>query len=123
MVFFLNQNNHFFLQTMSTVYVDLRPIFVESNFISFKNNISLLYYMYATLMKRIILIILSFFCINTIFAQSNNSTNVTGDDAGWDDGYIISTTNKLFSENLECLVGATATLKVELQNEDEVKLC
>ena len=37
-------------------------------------------------MKRIILLLFSILSINTIFAQSNNGTNVTGDDAGWDDG-------------------------------------
>ena len=33
--------------------------------------------------------LLSFLCINTMFAQSNNGTNVTGDDVGWGDGYDL----------------------------------
>ena len=132
-------------------------------------------------MKRIIYLMVSLLCVNLLYAQSNNGTNIIGDDAGWDEGYKlvymvdgvvyktvslesgvsitpepapvkngytfsgwseipstmpahnvtvtgffvleISTANKLFSEDLECLVGAVATLKVELQNEDEVKLC
>lgn len=36
-------------------------------------------------MKRITLLLFSALCINVVFAQSNNSTNISADDAGWDD--------------------------------------
>ena len=40
-------------------------------------------------MKRILILLLSIVCITTSFAQSNNGTNITGDDAGWGDGYDL----------------------------------
>ncbi|MBO7111444.1 MAG: hypothetical protein J6W18_05795 [Bacteroidaceae bacterium] len=36
-------------------------------------------------MKRIILLLLSVLCINYVFAQSDNGTNISGDDVVWDD--------------------------------------
>lgn len=29
--------------------------------------------------------VLLLFCVNNLFAQDNNGTEITGDDAGWDD--------------------------------------
>ena len=42
-------------------------------------------------MKRIILLLLSVLCINYVFAQSDNGTNVSGEDVGWDDDTITGT--------------------------------
>ena len=36
-------------------------------------------------MKRIIILLLSVLCINIVIAQSDNGTNISGDDVGWDD--------------------------------------
>ena len=40
-------------------------------------------------MKKIVLLLLSFMCINMVCAQQDNSTNITGNDAGWGDGYNL----------------------------------
>ena len=40
-------------------------------------------------MKRLFFLLVSFVCVNVVFAQSNIDTNITGDDAGWGDGYDL----------------------------------
>ena len=40
-------------------------------------------------MKRLIHLIISLICVNLLYAQSNNGTNIIGDDAVWDDGYKL----------------------------------
>ena len=39
--------------------------------------------------RSIIFFLLSIVCITGLFAQSNNGTNITGDDAGWGDGFDL----------------------------------
>ena len=39
--------------------------------------------------KRIIIFLFSIICITGLFAQSNNGTNISGDDVGWGDGYDL----------------------------------
>ena len=39
--------------------------------------------------KRIIIFLLSIICVTVSYAQSNNGTNITGDDAGWGDGFDL----------------------------------
>ena len=43
-------------------------------------------------MKRIIILLLSVLCINVVFAQSDNGTVVSGEDAEWDENETDSLT-------------------------------
>ena len=36
-------------------------------------------------MKRITIVLLSMLCMINVYAQQDGNTNVSGDDAGWDD--------------------------------------
>ena len=40
-------------------------------------------------MRRIFFLLVSFIYVNVLFAQSNIDTNISGDDAGWGDGYDL----------------------------------
>lgn len=42
------------------------------------------------MMKRITIVLLSMLCMINVYAQQDGNTNVSGDDAGWDDTSVSS---------------------------------
>ena len=67
-------------------------------------------------MKRIILLLLSVLCINYVFAQSDNGTNVSGEDAGWDDDTITGALPTV----VNAIVVPRADKPVQINNDEAV---
>ena len=68
-------------------------------------------------MKRIILLLLSVLCINYVFAQSDNGTNVSGEDVGWDDDTITGTLPTV----VNAIVAPITDKPVHINNDEAVK--
>ena len=67
-------------------------------------------------MKRIILLLLSVLCINYVFAQSDNGTNVSGEDVGWDDDTITG----VLPTDVDAIVIPLTDKPVQINNDEAV---